>query len=153
MKNLVFLLLVAVFSGCSIYPHILHEENYFVTDLRKYSDEGFLISSGDYSGKYESKGFVEGFVFPEVKVKSRAGDQTSDKYLEYGYWLVERITIDDLISKLKKHAKHIGADALIQVSITIANNPAIGQYEDYAYLKVASTGYRINALAIKRKEN
>jgi hypothetical protein len=140
-------------SSCIITPHIQHYEYTYVADLTKYSEENFLFLKEGYQGKHESCGFVEGALYPEVVKEPRTVPYDESKYHKYGYWLVEKISVERLIDNVYKEAKHLNANALIHFKIVKVTNPEIYRYSEFTnQLKDISDGYYVSGFAIRRIE-
>lgn len=153
LKLLVIILVVNVFNSCTIIPYYKHVERTYYIDLNKYSNENFLFTSDGYNGKYKSCGFIEGSLYPEVKLRSRLdNDSLKNIYTDIGVWQIEKISIDKLIHNVNKKAKIMGADAVINLKITRKEHPAIYFNESNSNLKNYSDGYFISGFAIKRYE-
>lgn len=151
MKNILFYFLsfvfiVSIFSSCAVYPHIKHHEYTYLIDLTKYSDKNFLFTYESYSGKYESCGFVEGELYPEVKYLYDFEKETYDvsKFIKIDNWIIERISVDQLIEEIYNKVKTSEANAIVNFKIVKKRNP---RFENYP-----TDGYFISGFAIRRIE-
>ncbi|NOZ35660.1 MAG: hypothetical protein GXO80_10230 [Chlorobi bacterium] len=148
---LLIVFFVSVFSSCYVYPHLEHSEYTYAVDLNKYSNEDFLFTSEGYNGKYKSCGFVKAELFPEVKYLLRTETFDETKYQREGNFIIEKISIDEIINNFYKKAININANAVIRLKIVKKRNPKLKQYPQYeSKLNDVSEGYFISGFAIKR---
>jgi len=155
MKKCYFFLLfvfILGLSSCYYNPSPSYKLYSNAIDLKKYSQEGFFISTGEYYKEYDPVGMVEansqsGYVKVEKKGKKvRTGDD--DVYFSakanpsasgYSY---KDSNVEEAIQELVKQAKSLGADGVIQLKFSLSFLVITGRNHPYVY---------VSGMAIKRK--
>ena len=128
MKRVVFSTVIAVvsfFSACS--PKLTKRETYpYVFDFREYTQSGFFLSPSPYVGTFDPVGEIIIYVLP-AKVKNteihdyeigtlfgkpKAGSEFKTTIIS------EKISKDELLTILVEEAKSLGADGIVNLSIS-----------------------------------
>lgn len=159
MKKFILLCMLALIISCVSYPNLEHIEESFMIDFRKYSNNDFLFTSGDYCGKYKSISMIDTYYFPELRILGRGETESSidkDKYYlvgsKFARYVVEKKNYDLLINKMYESAKKTGADAVINIKIVSMEHPSLS-YETIKQnpsVLFYAKGYVISGLSIKR---
>jgi hypothetical protein len=118
-------------------------------DLSKYDKMGFLITPGDYMGKYQGIKYIGTVVYQEVQAS----------YIDHGYWkddapkpkwkyyildssryftYRQKLNPQNIADTLYYRAKRWGADAIVNFNIRLVSR-------QYSY------GYQASGYAIKRE--
>lgn len=157
MKKLSYLLLILIsFSCAELAPlnEIPEVNNLFSIDLKKYSEDGFLITQDKYIKEYESIAMIDFLKRPKasyVKVGRKINNSASMSantpvYEDEMSWIVGEISMQETIDNIYEICKSMGADALVDFKIAS---------DDFYYSSIKNPilvpGYRITGFAIKRK--
>lgn len=107
----VFILLITVLSIASCYTLQPRERAEYVSyiDYQKYTSSGFFLSPTDYPGKYESLGFMQIDIYPEII-------ETSNDYI-YTEYAKREIPSDELLESIVAKAIAKGASGISNLSI------------------------------------
>lgn len=156
-KLTLFLLIITLLNSCAYQDSLIHYEHNFLIDFREFSKDGFLFSSSNYGGEYESVGILTTSYFPEVTLipkKHRMADIDTSKYnIAYGF-KVEKVNYDDIFSAMHIKAKKLGADAVVDIVISREVHPGLRYYKSNPYnsqLEKYGMGWIVKGMAIKRK--
>lgn len=106
-KYVVVLVVFLVLVSCSSQTYMVRST---VLDFKKYSDEGFVISEGDYSKTYKSIGVVTAV--------STTGAIFKNKFQE-NMWAgkIKHANTPDAVDEAYKRCIELGADALLFLKI------------------------------------
>lgn len=143
-------LLFLILMNCN--PRITHvpqEVDVFVCDFTKYQKQGFTFTPYQPNGNYESMGFIDLTLWPElnykvpehyVKKKRKVKTDTRDKKR----WIPEPIRISDALDLVYKKAVSMGANTvcetrIVSVDTLILKYPKDGRKKGYRI-----TGWAIN---------
>jgi len=142
MRNILIFLVIAVLSGCA--PKLIPTDRKIYTstfDFRKYTKDGFFISSTPYIGNFDPIGELQIHVNPAKKVESVKGTTTTVKaYVE------ENINLEELLDFVVAEAKQMGADGLVNLSVERITEKLGTASQSYT-----ETTHILKGFAIKRK--
>jgi uncharacterized protein YbjQ (UPF0145 family) len=144
MKKIIVFILVSIFVfGCAPKPTKRVVKTY-VFDFREYSNSGFFISSTPYIGMFDPIGEIVIHVYPAKDVTTInperfEGDNT--------VVVEETISPNELLDILVKEAKVLGADGIVNMSISDETH----NYVHNGNVKTIFWRYRLSGFAIKRK--
>jgi len=142
------LLLFLTSCASTVITRIPGGESVTSVSVAKYAEKGFLFTPVDYKGKFKSIGMIFGQLSQEARVVESAnhGDNISQSVAHQ--WIKERIIPDALIDTVYQNAVSMGADAIMNFTITA---------KDSVYNKLTSDvisvkSYTFYGFAIKREE-
>lgn len=125
------IIVLAVFStGCSVVPKYSQVTHF--SDYRKYQEQGFTISPNSSGFVYESIGEIE-MKFVDGK---RDGYTNPDNLYSAGGIHYYKHTYDVMVDEMVNKAKELGANALLNFSISPASGPG--------YVGYIATGFAVN---------
>jgi len=142
-KFILFLFIAAFLSGCTVMDEIPARTNAYFIDFSKYSDKGFLFTPEGYLSDYSSVGIIEINMFPTAKNVGldKITPHTRNVFNVQGGWIMERLSVSDIVDTVYSRCISMGADAVINFRIDVIS-------ENYAPPLV--NGLRVTGFAIKR---
>lgn len=127
MKWMFLLISTLLFSGCTTFPDL--KETFYTQgfNFNKYVEKGFLITPGDYDGKYDVMGLITCSATPEaikqiydanfLLTKPKDGTRYYYKMVGTDGFMVKTVNADSLIGFMYNQALELNADAIINFTI------------------------------------
>lgn len=144
MKKFIYTIAIAIIaSSCGVLKPTERTVDLYFADYREFAEEGFLISPDSYTYDFESLGEIEMVITPAIKKYGEEGDYgPRGTFLDY-----EEISHNELVKLAVEEAKKMGADAIVNFSITKTPIAAKDVWGTYA----SGSKYLIKGFCIKRK--
>lgn len=119
-KTLILFITLFLFVGCSAIKEMDRLVLYYSFDFTKYTSEGFLFTPLEYNGDYESIGVIQTIIYPAVTKKATLTQRYSadERPIMMENYFIENISPQEAIDELYKKAKTMGADAIINFTLS-----------------------------------
>jgi len=141
---IVAILLMTVACASSNIEFIPEETLIYGIDFKKYSQQGFLFTPGEYGGDYTALGLLTFSVYPEAeKITSTVGQGANEREVEE--WKVKEIDAANVIELAYQEAVKMGANGITHLNIHFHTK----HYPD-GMQRVEVTGIKLDGLLIKR---
>lgn len=127
-KYLIIISSIYIYGCIPGMEEMQHTVNITGIDFTKYTAKGFLFTPESYMGQYESVGQFSAVLYPQiVKEKNRGLHPETVKGIENFKqvnvdgieWLIERVTLDEVVDSIYSYALKLGANAVVSFKIDL----------------------------------
>jgi len=141
MQRIIILYFLFLLS-CKSVNQVSSITEYIVIDLRRYTEQDFLITTEKFNENYEAIGLLELSVFPGA-TRLRNGQTLPENTYKQGFWAVEKLSTEEAIDEIYNRAKEMGADAIMNFELTTVKKTIA--------IDLQLSGFKMKGFAIKRE--
>jgi len=141
MQRIIILYFLFLLS-CKSVNQVSSITEYIVIDLRRYTEQDFLITTEKFNENYEAIGLLELSVFPGA-TRLRNGQVLPENTYKQGFWAVEKLSTEEAIDEIYNRAKEMGADAIMNFELTTVKKTIA--------IDLQLSGFKMKGFAIKRE--
>lgn len=147
MKFIVLTVLISALSCVPTIKFVPEVKIVNIIDFSKYTKKGFMFTTQGYAGKYESVGIIHAIYSPKahlITIKKKKSDGTVNSISK---WVADTVFAVDVIDDIYEGAKSLGANALINLTITnFSETYNEGTMQPLKLNKLSISGFAINRL-------
>ena len=144
MKKVRYLLPLILYCSCASNLTLKESTTPLITDLRRFSNEDFFVSTSHYPEKYSPMGIIQIEHRPEFRVNPLGGVRDTTEYY-FGHGVARKVSLDKLVDLAVYKALELGANGIMDLKIS-----QVGRNITYRTTSpIERPVYLITGLAIK----